>query len=650
MAEAGPARTGTAAAGAAAGVFTAAGLLAGEIMAGALAGAALPPRAWLLLALHYAPALALAGAAAALARPRRRPAGVQGLLTAAVAFAYLVAVVSQDVLRGPAAWARLPAAVAAAVLVAAGGWVVARARRRRPEADPRLVLALLTAVVVAGLGVASAALRGTLRASVAGAARRGPAVIEGKQPPAPPAGAAPRPNVLLIVLDTVRADSLSSYGYPRRTTPRLDAFAAGAVRHTQATTVSPWSVPAHASLFTGLLPARHGAGRGVRVDGTLVRPAPLDERFVTLAEALAAEGYATAAISANVLVAGHMNLTQGFRHVDVRRSPRSLPPAAAPLLVRGQGLGPRWLVADRVQEWFPSAFRSAGEIADAGIAWLSRPRPEGQPYFAFLNFMDAHTPFVAREGFRDRWPGRSARLPSFGLATAGAIASGARAITPEEAGHLRALYDAGLSYLDHEVGRLLAFVDALPDADRTLVIVTADHGEALGEHGRIGHDCVLLPSVMRVPLLVRHPRARRVAQPAVDARPIQIVDLMPLILEAAGAEPPDVPPRPRGAMVAEVDCFCAPEHPRVHGATSSAIVAEGLAYVAEEGRPPRLFELAAGPGTAPDLARTRAAEAARLAALLAQWRRAMPEVPPPRVDAAAAREREEALRAVGYVQ
>jgi arylsulfatase A-like enzyme len=649
MAEARPARTWAAAAGATAGILTATGLLAGEIAAAALAGAGLPPRAWLLLALHYAPSLALAGAAAALVRPRgARTGAVQGLLTAVVCFAYLVAVASQDILRGRFA-ARVAAAVAAAALVAAGGWVVTRARRRRPAADPRVVLALLTAAVAVGLGLASAALRGTFPVSAA-AARRSPAVVEAKQPPAPPAGAVTRPNILLIVLDTVRADSLSSYGYPRATTPRLDAFAAGAVRHTQATTVSPWSVPAHASLFTGLLPGQHGAGRGVRVDGTLVRPAPLDERFVTLAEALAAEGYATAAISANLLVAGHMNLTQGFRHVDVRRSPRSLPPAAAPLLLRGQGMAPRWLVADRVQEWFPSAFRSAGEIADAGIAWLGRPRPEGQPYFAFLNFMDAHTPFVAREGFHDRWPGRSERLPSFGLDTAGAIASGARAITPEEADHLRALYDAGLSYLDHEVGRLLEFVDALPDAERTLVIVTADHGEALGEHGRIGHDCVLLPSVMRVPLLVRHPRARGVAQPAVDGRPIQIVDLMPLVLEAAGAEPPASPARPPGAMVAEVDCFCAPEHPRFHGATSSAIVAEGLAWVAEEGRPPRLFELAAGPGTGPDLAGTRAAEAARLAALLAQWRRAMPVLPPAPVDAAADLEREEALRALGYVQ
>jgi arylsulfatase A-like enzyme len=460
---------------------------------------------------------------------------------------------------------------------------------------------------------------------------------------------------VFIVLDTVRAANMSAYGYERLTTPRLDAFARGAIRYTHAMTVSPWSVPAHASLFTGLLPGQHGAGRGVRGAGRLATPAPLDGGFVTLAEALADTGYATAAISSNLLVAPHMNLVQGFRHVDVRRATRSLPARPSPLLVRVQGLLPRWAVADHVQAWFPSAFRPAAEIADAAIAWLERPRPAGQPYFLFLNFMDAHTPFVAHPGFRDRWPGRSRHLPSFGLPAAGEVLDGQRAITAEEEAHLRALYDAGLSYLDHEVGRLLEFLDVRPDADRTLVIVTADHGEALGERGRLGHDCILLQPVLHVPLLVRYPRApgpwSGIPQPATESRPIQTVDLMPLVLAAAGQEPPIPPlPRPGGGMVADVDCFCAPDHPRFHGEAATAVVVDGLEYIEESGRPPLLFDLAGDPAERRDLAVVRAPDASRLSAALAEWRSRVGQGAVPAADPASAREREDALRALGYVR
>ena len=186
------------------------------------------------------------------------------------------------------------------------------------------------------------------------------------------------------------------------------------------------------------------------------------EYYRPMAEALAGRGYATAGISANLLVAPHMNLTQGFRYYDVRASPRALSPRYRTLLQRVEALLPRAWLADPLLATFPSVFRSAEEITDAALSWLPR-RPSGQPYFLFLNYMDAHTPFVRRPGFSGRWPGRSPRLPGYGLRETEAVMAHRRDLTAEEAAHIHALYDDALSYLDHHLGRLLCEDDALRD-------------------------------------------------------------------------------------------------------------------------------------------------------------------------------------------
>jgi arylsulfatase A-like enzyme len=453
--------------------------------------------------------------------------------------------------------------------------------------------------------------------------------------------------VVLIVLDTVRASSLSCYGYERATTPHLDAFAASGVRFTEATTASPWSVPSHASLFTGLFAPEHGAGAGERDPRTgKARPAPLDPRFVTLAEGLAGRGYATAGISANVLLAEH-NLAKGFRHWDARRSPRALSPRYRSLLQRVQGLLPHALLADRLLEEFPGVFRPAEEITDAGLAWLGR-RPAGQPYFLFLNYMDAHTPFVRHPGWSGRWPGRSPRLPAYGLRDVASAMAGQRAFTPEERDHIRALYDDALSYLDHHLARLLAGLDAQPDRDHTWIIITADHGEALGEHGRLGHDCVLTQQVLHVPLIVRYPRgaAEAARHGPVDDAPVPLTDLAPAILAAAGAAPP---PSSRRARAASVDCYCWSAHPQFHGPSGRVLFEGGLKYVDEEGRPPALYDLVADPAESRNVAEERAEDVLRLSRALDGWRAGLAPAPAPRSlppDPA----QEEALRALGYAQ
>ena len=669
-----------------------------EVGVSLLLGSPLSPRAWAFLALYCVPSFAVAGAVSGLFLSLE--AATAALVWAASAV-YCAAVASQELLSGRPRLAplRIAAMLFSGVAVAAAAWATERMLRRR-ALDPitglvmRMALLLpivavlqlmgralrgvsavslalpvvaAAAGVLAALALAPAARRLSARracavaAMVAGAVallaawragRPPPGTLrEDPQPAAAVAGTSTPPSVVLIVLDAVRASSLSCYGYERRTTPYLDAFAARGVRFTAATTVSPWSLPSHASIFTGLFPPEHGAGAPQR-EGTTGRfvPAPLDGSFVTLAEALAERGYATAGVSANPLVAWHTNLAQGFRHYDVRRSSRMLagPPT---LLQRVQGILPRAVLADPLLRAFPSVFRSAEEITDAALGWLAR-RPARQPYLLFVNYMDAHTPFVSRPGFSGRWPGRSPRLPSFGLADTAQVMEGRRTLTGEEAHHIRALYDDALSYLDHHLGRLLTALDAQGDREHTWIILTADHGEALGEHQRLGHDCVLYQQVLHVPLVMRYPRdspgaARHGRR---DERPVQLTVLAPAILAAAGAPAPrDGAPSPQGAMVTSVECVCWRDHPRFHGPAAYALFRDGLKYLDEEGRAPALFDLAADPGERQNLAEARAEDARRLGRELRELA-GVPVRASRRHGGTGRADREEALRALGYVQ
>jgi arylsulfatase A-like enzyme len=672
----------------------AAALVVAEAGASLLLGSPLPPRAWAFLALYWIPALAVAGAAGSLVLSH---SAVMAALVWLLALVYCVGLAIQDLLAGPARWTPAHAAACAvSVTVFASAALICErslARRRLGAVQAGLLrlllvpaavaaaqigarglrgvaasaalvlpMAVAAAVILAGIALAAAAARLSARGALGAAAAviaavalpaawqagRPPsgALRDGPQP-APPATGPTPPNVVLIVMDAVRAGSVSSYGYERRTTPHLDAFAAGALRFAAATTVSSWSVPTHASLFTGLFAPEHGAGAPQRDARTgLLRPAALDARFVTLAEDLAGRGYATAGISANPLVAPAMGLAQGFRFFDARPSPRALAPGYRSLLQRLQGVLPAALLAEPLRVAFPRAMRSGAEITDAAVDWLGR-RPRGQPYLLFVNYMDAHTPFVPRSGFSGRWPGRSPHLPPYGLGDTVAVMAGRRRLTAEESAHLRALYDDALSYLDHHLGRLLAALDAQPDAEDAWIIVTADHGEQLGEHGRIGHDCVLLPQVLHVPLLVRYPRGfpEAARHGRTEERPVQLTDLQPAIL-GKGALPPPVGASGRSRVVAaSVDCFCWRDHPQFHGAAARAVVQGGLQYLDEQDRAPALFDFTDPARELPEALRD---EAPRMAAELERWKAGLaPALPSAGADESG---REEALAALGYIR
>lgn len=330
----------------------------------------------------------------------------------------------------------------------------------------------------------------------------------------------PHPSgILLITLDAVRADHLTPYGYPRDTTPNLAALARHATVYLEARAASDMSLGTHASLFTGKYPSRHGAWVGG--DFPIGRPLRASER--TVAERLDAAGWARFASVANgYFLNSAYGLSRGFQVFDVPASDRLELRWRLGALVR--------LLSNRVVP----VHRPAREVNAVLARGLERAHRAGRPFFAFANYMEAHDPYAPDEAFVGRFPGYDPALPARVGPFIGA--EGARRVfDPRERRHLVSLYDSAIATLDRELGRLFDRMRALGVYDGALIVVMADHGEMLGEHGIFGHGAGLVDEVLRIPLIVKFPfqaAGRRVVAP------VSQVDVLPTVLEAAGL-PPD---------------------------------------------------------------------------------------------------------------
>ncbi len=298
------------------------------------------------------------------------------------------------------------------------------------------------------------------------------------------------PNVLLVVLDTVRADHLSLYGYGRDTSPNLSRLARRGVTFEQARSTAPWTLPSHASMMTGRWP--HELSTGIN--------RPLDETHRTLAESLAAQGYATAGFVANATYCGiETGLGRGFAHFEDHVL------SLADVLWTS-ALGQRVIL----QVTFPPERRARGNPNDYHrkdaasirrdmLAWVLRQGD--RPFFAFLNLYDAHDPYIPPADFDRRF--------SIGAGSAADMAtlerwfiSDKKKLTSREIQFVLDAYDDGIAYLDEQLGLLFDDLERIGRLANTLVIVTADHGEHLGEHQLYGHASSLYDAEIRVPLLI----------------------------------------------------------------------------------------------------------------------------------------------------
>jgi arylsulfatase A-like enzyme len=321
------------------------------------------------------------------------------------------------------------------------------------------------------------------------------------------------PNVLFIVWDTVRADHLSVYGYERPTTPHLEAFAEDALVFEQAHSPGIWTLPSHASMFTGLPPESTGARETWMW---------LDTPQLTMAEHFQEHGYNTFSLAANTLLSKDTNLVQGF-HVPMNTFKGKLAPMAKKATADKQAalpgdvsqeLAPGWVPPEHGAtnaEWARAAYKeSAPLVTRTFLKWLDhRKRPE-TPFFAFLNLMEAHTPRLpsmeARQAVID-----DPELIELGLKTDAAHINlhfynfGKHDYTERELEAINAVYDATLWELDRATADLLAKLQSRGDLDDTIVVITSDHGENLGDHHLFNHRLTLAETLTHVPLLVRVP-------------------------------------------------------------------------------------------------------------------------------------------------
>lgn len=401
--------------------------------------------------------------------------------------------------------ARLGLHPMAAMALATGVGVALARWSAGGEARVRRLVFRAAPALLAGLLVTAA----TIRGADALAARRSAADHPAVGPEAI--------SVLLLILDTVRASSMGLYGYARNTTPAIDAWATGGTTFDLAIAPAPWTLPSHAAMFTGL-PA-HALSADFAT--------PLDRRAPTLAEVLRARGYATGGFVANTIYASRATgLDRGFATY------RDHQVTLGAILTSA-----RWTRLLTRQVWTALGRRGqvvrkqAPEVNRDFLDWLPA---DGRPFFAFLNYFDAHDPYETHPPFDRRF---TEVPPRFWL-----LRGWDRTVAPEVLREVTDAYDSAIAYLDHHVGALLAELDRRGVLDRTLVIVASDHGEHLGEHGGItSHANSLYLPLLHVPLAMRLPG--RVPEGVRVSVPATLADLPATVLDLLGGAP-GTPPMP----------------------------------------------------------------------------------------------------------
>jgi arylsulfatase A-like enzyme len=426
------------------------------------------------------------------------------------------------------------------------------------------------------------------------------------------------PNVLWVIWDTVRAQNLSVYGYERPTTPHLDEWAKRARVFENAVSAASITTSSHASMFTGLLPFEHAVGNG---------HSRLALSFQTVAEVLSGAGYRTYLFSANPYLGPETALDQGFQASERPTSPS---------FERSFARHREQKVRDYVRAGRPAKefgfLAASGSLAHGGLlAWLERTAGDA-PFFAVLNYMEAHLPLAPERRFRERFMTpeqvkRSYEIPLHGMPV-WAFTTGVAELSQEEIEIARRVYDAAIAELDELFRDLLVELEQRGHLDDTLVILTSDHGELLGEHHMWNHQYALYEELLRVPLILHGPG--RVA-PGRDPRPVMNLDLFRTVLELAGSEVPG--PGAKGvSLLAPAESrvrlseYTHPaglflelvkrKHPDFHEASFDrslrALQSGDLKYIwASDGRH-ELYDLGSDPGEGDDLAGERRAQAERL--------------------------------------
>ena len=316
----------------------------------------------------------------------------------------------------------------------------------------------------------------------------------------PTAAPRSRPSVILVVIDTLRRDHLSVYGYERPTSPFLERLATEATLFTRALSTSSWTKPSMMSLFTGLLPTEHGT-EGENTRGS--------DELTLLTEIFADHGYETAAFSANPYVSRTFGFDQGFQVFELHATEAAGRPA--------------------------EHYADAREVLTHARFWLDRRIDS--PFFLYIHLMNVHGPYRAPDAYRQRFlEAPSTDFPFWSplwvdIAHRGRIERRAE-VTEEHLRDLRARYDGAIAYTDELLGTFVADLRVRGILEQSVLVITSDHGEELFDHGSFGHRQTLHPEQLEVPLLLRLPAADAGGM-QIDS-PVSIIDVAPTLLDVTG--------------------------------------------------------------------------------------------------------------------
>jgi arylsulfatase A-like enzyme len=354
-----------------------------------------------------------------------------------------------------------------------------------------------------------------------------------------------RPNIIIVLLDTLRADHLSCYGHSRRTSPCIDRIAEQGALYERAISPAAWTPPAHASLFTGSYPSRHGVDRGSLV---------LNPELTPLPEALRRHGYRTFGASSNYWLSRETCFDRGFDHfvhswqvtqTTGTNAPLQRQQRKNDLRLETRNTGLRHFLGNSINSFYEHAtqtLRRSFHAYDDGAwrvnrqvkRWVAEWKRAEQPFFAFLHYMEPHIRYSAPGRYRTMHvpAGMDDRRIDQVNQDPWRYLTGHAEMSEEDFTILSALYDGEISYVDHRVGQLYELLQAEGLLRNTVLIITSDHGENLGDHQLMDHAYCLYDTLVHVPLIIHapgeFPSGQRIGQQ------VQTLDLFPTLLRLAG--------------------------------------------------------------------------------------------------------------------
>jgi len=452
------------------------------------------------------------------------------------------------------------------------------------------------------------------------------------------------PNVILIIMDTVRADHISCCGYEKSTTPHIDAIARDSAVFLNAYSAAPWTVPSHASIFTGLYPSQHHTDSGNVI---------LGERLVTLAESLRASGYRTVGFTENPFLARAHGFSQGFDEYHELWK-RSLFIRVAARLANG---------TFGYHETREYTTRTFGLLQ----RWLVDHSRSGKPFFVFVNLMAAHLPSYPRDGIPNVTPEDLARIEPVNLVPERFYLEKYR-LSPHELDVMLELYDAEIRYLDAQIGAFLSFLDAERTLENSIIIITSDHGENFGDYTLIEHQYCLYDTLIKVPLIVRFPKK---LSPGLVQERVSTVRLFSSIRELLELPPELLPGQAVGSLFSD-SCNATPiiaEHANnvdmLRGLLASeepdfdysrfdanwrCILDGDLKFIWSSNGKHELYDLSRDPRELHNLAVEEPETTRRLGRRLDEWLAGLGPVAPTTERSIVDHATHDELRALGYVQ